>query len=125
MEACCPLCGSPIDGEELLVDMRAGIVSRRGLIVHLERRELQIVSLLNKLRPAVVPRERIYLSMYPGPDHYPNDHVVAVYIFRLRRKLVPLGIAIDTEGHHGYRMTLTEDSPEWLERLKKLDKVDG
>lgn len=51
-------------------------------------------------------KEQLMHALYePGVDDEPNIKIVDVFICKLRKKLTPYGVAIETIWGRGYRMT--------------------
>lgn len=71
-------------------------------VVSLSRREAQVLGALVDAGGAVVAKERLARTVWePGTD----PHVVEVTVARLRRRLGPVGAALQTVPRRGYRLT--------------------
>jgi uroporphyrinogen-III synthase len=69
--------------------------------VSLSRREAQVLTALIDAHGAVVTKERLARTVWePGTD----PHVVEVTVARLRRRLGPVGAALETVPRRGYRI---------------------
>ncbi len=70
-------------------------------VVSLSRREAQLLSALVDADGAVVAKDRLARTVWePGTD----PHVVEVTVARLRRRLGPAGVALQTVPRRGYRL---------------------
>ena len=69
----------------------------------LTRTEATVASLL--LRRPIVTRDAIMTFMYSTRADAPSVKIADVFICRLRRKLKPYGIEIETVWGRGYRLT--------------------
>jgi two-component system, OmpR family, response regulator len=78
-----------------------------GRSLKLSRIEFLIISRLVRNADRIVPSEELW--RYAWGDGRPFNQVsLHVHIYRLRRKLAPYGINIDTMVNVGYRMMLAE-----------------
>lgn len=99
----CPLCGQdwlPRAGL-VLIDRR---VFWNGTYIPIQPKEARIFELLYLNRGRVIRSREIFDTLYGhDPNGGPNDHVVKVYISRLRRTLmvsrIPLGIRRSDDGY--------------------------
>ena len=79
-------------------------VSLGGRPLKLTRKEFLIVSRLTRNFDRVVPSEEIW--RYAWGDGAPfNSESIHVHIYRLRRRLAPAGLRVDTMVNVGYRLT--------------------
>lgn len=79
-------------------------VSLRGRPLKLTRKEFLIVSRLTRNFDRIVPSEEIW--RYAWGDSAPlNSESIHVHIYRLRRRLAPAGLRVDTMVNVGYRLT--------------------
>ncbi|HXH55930.1 uroporphyrinogen-III synthase [Iamia sp.] len=86
--------GDRAEVQGTMVSLAAGQVS-------LSRREAQVLTALVDAHGAVVPKERLARTVWePGTD----PHVVEVTVARLRRRLGPVGAALETVPRRGYRI---------------------
>lgn len=87
------------------IDETAGDVRSGSVVVHLTTREFAIFALLWRRFPSAVPASIILdvLERISNSDGLSNSSV-RVRIWALRRKLVPLGVKIETVFGFGYRL---------------------
>lgn len=101
----CPCCGRLLpDMDDVIIDP-SGIVVSRGRYVRLTANEFGVLQLLHQRMPRVLTKQALLSSLYQlRPDDPPEIKIVDVWICKLRKKLKPLGINIDTVWGQGYRM---------------------
>jgi DNA-binding response OmpR family regulator len=102
---CCPTCGQDIPPLMLLIDVTAGRVTHLGWEARLAPMECALLMALLRSSPQIVSYDRLLLSLYPGgeePD-WAASHL-KVLVFRLRRKLKPMGLSIANSRSEGYAL---------------------
>lgn len=62
-------------------------------------------------------REAIYTVLYGASHDQPGSNVISVYISRIRKKLEPFGVTIETSWRLGWSL-----SPLMKDRLRALSK---
>ena len=82
-----------------------------GKALELSRRELAMLELLLMRVGRVVSKEQIVNHLY-GWGEEVGDNAIEVYVYRLRRKLEPLGCEIRTVRGMGYLMDRSDAPPE-------------
>ncbi len=93
------------DNGHLRVEHSNYYVACRGIPLKLPRTEFLIMSRLARSPERVVPSEELWHHAWAG--HKPFNPVsLHVYMYRLRRKLEPHDIRIDTMVNVGYRLLL-------------------
>lgn len=103
MSAVCPVCGGVIDHGDLVVLQDRCMVIRGDCVVRLTGQEFQIFELLLQSAPRAVRGAAMMDHLYQlRPGDEPADKIVNVTICRMRRKLKPLGMAIETSRGRGY-----------------------
>ena len=75
----------------------------RGRLLRLPRAEFLILSRLVRNPERIVTAEELWRHVW-GDSRPFNVESLHVYIYRLRRKIVPFGVRIDTMVHIGYRL---------------------
>ena len=81
-------------------------VSLQGRQLRLPRKEFLIISRLTRNFDRIVPSEEIW--RYAWGEHAPfNSESLHVHMYRLRRRLEPAGLYVDTMVNVGYRLTNT------------------
>jgi len=108
----CPCCGTPIspNDERLLVADDVGIVVANGQIAHLTPAEMSLLVALREAAPAVLSKERLLAQTnrdLTGRDDR-EIKIVDVWVCKLRKKLVPLGVEIATSWGQGYRLVIKQ-----------------
>ena len=91
------------DDGHLRVEHENYFASCQGRLLKLPRAEFLILSRLARNPGRIVTAEELWQHVWGGTRSY-NIESLHVYIYRLRRKLVPHGIKIDTMVHVGYRL---------------------
>lgn len=108
--SCCPICGSEIGDLGLLILADRGMVARNGFSAALTRQELDILLLLHSRVLRVVQKQAIMDHLYQlSPDVEPEPKILDVFICKMRKKLKPLGVSIQTSWGRGY--SLSFDGP--------------
>jgi DNA-binding response OmpR family regulator len=93
----CPLCGGALPESGVLFLEASRTVIRGDASAHLRPKEAQIFAHLPRQAPKYVSRDRLMHILYGHePDNVPFDHVLNTYLMRLRRRLAPLDVAIET-----------------------------
>jgi len=78
-----------------------------GAAIELFPREFQVLSLLVKRSPRLVPK-RLLVEALASTNFKVGDSAVEVYVSRLRRKLVGSGVVILTLRGFGYRLVVQD-----------------
>lgn len=109
IQARCPCCGAPISPADVLFDEAHRYVVHSGSVVMLTPREAEVFARLLKSAPLVVAAESIFAAIYAGRvDGGPEYKNIDIFVCRLRRKLKPLGLVIETIWGTGYRLTIAD-----------------
>jgi DNA-binding winged helix-turn-helix (wHTH) protein len=106
----CPCCGGPVAPTRLLVDISANRASRNGVTVTLSPRNTEILHLLDKAFPEPAPHGRLMLSLFGRSGGPESTDTLKVHISKLRRVIVPLGLAVISVWGAGYLLVI--DNPE-------------
>ena len=102
MNCKCPTCGQALPEDFFVFHEDAGLVVARGLFVHLPRREADILSYLLRRRGRFIPKASLFADLYRMDDEPENEAVVESHISKMRKKLRPLGLVIESERFRGY-----------------------
>ena len=99
----CPCCGQPLPiDEELRIDA-AGFVVRRGQFAALTGQQHTLFNVLVAAGGQMVSREHLHASLYAVEADEAEIKIIDVQICKLRSKLEPLGLTIQTVWGRGYR----------------------
>jgi DNA-binding winged helix-turn-helix (wHTH) protein len=101
---CCPTCGSLLRDQQAHVDLNTNTFVLRDQQVQLMPRMAELLEVLLRRAPAVVPHETIWVQLY-GTVSEPQDmqRAITTCICRLRDVLRPLGADIQNVARVGYR----------------------
>lgn len=91
------------DDGHLRVEHDNYFVSCQGQLLKLPRAEFLILSRLVRNAERIVAAQELWQHVWGNSRPF-NTESLHVYIYRLRRKLRPFGIKIDTMVHVGYRL---------------------
>jgi two-component system cell cycle response regulator CtrA len=109
MTLTCPLCAQPIpDDGRILVDLDGGLVVGGGHVAQLTRQEFTLFEALWTSRPRTLSKEQLLDAIYAlsaSSGDVPEIKIIDVFICKARKKLVPLGVVIETAWGKGYRIT--------------------
>jgi len=89
--------------QEVTFDEEAGIVVRDGRFAALTRQEQTILSALLAASPRARSKEQILRELYLHDQDEAEIKIVDVFVCKLRKKLKPLGLKIETLWGRGYR----------------------
>jgi len=91
------------DDGHLRVEHDNYYVACRGHALQLPRKEFLILSRLARNSQRIVPSEEIWHHAWPGDAAF-NAESLHVHIYRLRRRLSPFDLHIETMVNVGYRL---------------------
>lgn len=104
-DAACPLCHSPVNHTDLLIDLDGRRASRLGQMIALPPLSAVVLEGLNRRHPSATSFDSLIMKMYGERDEPEFAHVVLkVRISALRRLLKPLGIEIQNAYGFGYKL---------------------
>lgn len=103
--------GDVYDDGVLRVEHKNYYVSFAGQSIKLPRTEFLIFSRLTRTPNRIVPAEDLWEYAW-GTDKPLNAESLHVYIYRLRSKLLPFELHIDTMVNVGYRLAIEDVRPE-------------
>lgn len=101
----CPICGQPISDLPVTVYRERGMAVAGAKFVLLTGAETDVLTALARAFPRVVSKEGLMSAIYAlrsGDD--PEIKIIDVWVCKLRKKLLPLGIEIDTAWGKGYAL---------------------
>lgn len=95
------------DDGYLRVEHKNYYVACDGQALKLPRAEFLIISRLARSADRIVPAEELWLYAW-GAEKPLNSESLHVYIYRLRNKLLPYKLSIDTMINVGYRLLIMD-----------------
>lgn len=99
----CPLCGQPIHDMPVTVYRERCMAVADGRFALLTGSETEVLTALARAFPRIVTKEALMDALYAlKPDEEPEIKIIDVFICKLRKKLKPLGVEIDTAWGRGY-----------------------
>lgn len=105
----CPCCGRDMRTAEFVIDQHRHWAKARGAVAKMTPQETRA---LMYLRLSGAPRSLTELALHVNGFTTDEDEikrakgVAKVVIFRLRRKLEPLGVRIETDPYKGYHLNI-------------------
>ena len=104
----CPVCGHSTAHlkDTVLFHKETGTLVYGGGSARLSASESKAFAVLWAAFPELVVLERMHIAIYPSPDDEPAyaESTVKVFIHNLRRRIAPLGMAIENIFGTGYRL---------------------
>lgn len=97
--------GGEVKLGSLMWDPGARTLRQDGVPVALTRRELALFDLLVRNPGAVISKERLFEGLFSFDEAEVGLNAVELYVARLRKKLAPGGVRIETQRGIGYRLT--------------------
>lgn len=100
----CPCCRQPIpEIVDLTVD-QTGFLVRNGRFAALTRQEFSLFEDLRAAFPRMRSQEQLLDALYwDRPNEVPELKIIDVFVCKLRKKIKPLGLQIQTIWGQGYR----------------------
>lgn len=102
--SCCPTCGQALATSGLLVDLAQNRVSHKGQMASLVPSEAEILTVLLRAAPRPVNAELLANALWGALADQRSSNVISVHVCRLRKKLAPLDIHIETHWGRGYSL---------------------
>lgn len=103
----CPVCGQPCHSLPVTLLPERGMVVANGKFTVLTGKEMAILELLADRFPRVLSKDAILSLMYQFEDE-PEIKIIDVFICKLRKKIEPIGVRIDTAWGKGYGLAVSE-----------------
>lgn len=101
----CPLCGSVVAEIPLSILPERGMVVANGKFAVLTGYEALLLQRLAEVFPRVLTKEDLLSWMYQiSPDKEPELKIIDVYVCKIRKKIEPIGVRIDTIWGKGYAL---------------------
>lgn len=105
----CPLCGGVIDKDLIAILPERGMVVAGGLFAVLTATETSLLTRLAEVFPRILSKDDAMTWMYQlraGGDE-PEIKIVDVLICKIRKKIEPLGVRVDTVWGKGYALAVS------------------
>ncbi|WP_299941192.1 winged helix-turn-helix domain-containing protein [uncultured Nitratireductor sp.] len=104
----CPVCGSSVTEIPVTILPERGMVVANGRFANLTGHEMLILQRLAEVFPRVLSKEAALEWMYQfNPDEEPEIKIIDVYVCKVRKKLAPIGVRIDTLWGKGYALAIS------------------
>lgn len=108
-ECACPLCGQQVAALPLTILPERGMVVAGGRFAVLTAHEMMVLERLAEVFPRGQSKEDLLGWIYQlRPDEEPEIKIIDVWICKIRRKVAPLGVRIDTMWGRGYALAVEE-----------------
>lgn len=105
MAELCPTCRQQLpQSAGVVIDAAAGLVVAGGRLAVLAPGEAAILLCLQQKAPRLVTKQALLDELCLHEVDQPEIKIVDVYVCKIRKKLKPLGIDIQTIWGRGYRM---------------------
>jgi len=111
--------GDVYDDGVLRVEHKNYYVSFAGHSIKLARTEFLIFSRLARTPDRIVTAEELWEYAW-GSGKQLNTESLHVYIYRLRNKLLPYELRIDTMVNVGYRLLIEQIGPESIRETREV-----
>ena len=105
MTCACPVCGSAIDEMPVTFYPERGMVIAGGRFTVLTGKEMVLLEALCRSFPKGLTKAQLMDACYSGMDE-PALKIVDVFICKIRKKVEPLGVRIDTIWGKGYALAI-------------------
>lgn len=102
----CPCCGQALPDDGIRFNSESGILISGGSFLVLPRREMRILETLFERRGRIVTRGTLFAEAYRGDDEPDGEQVIESHVSKLRKKVLPLGLRINSERFKGYTLTV-------------------
>lgn len=105
-EHSCPLCGGRVEELPFTILPERGMVVANGKFTVMRATEVQLLTCLAEVYPRVLSKESAMSRMYQlRPNDEPEIKIIDVLICKIRKKIEPLGLRIDTAWGKGYSLS--------------------
>lgn len=102
----CPCCGSRLGDRaaEVLIETDSGMVRVGAQSVYLTPKEMEVLARLAEVSPRMLTRDALMDWLYQlDPDGGAHPKIIDVYVSKIRAKIRPLGLDIETLFWRGWR----------------------
>lgn len=103
----CPCCGASIAPDRgILIDRDGGFIVGNDSVVRLSDLEQQIFMAIWDASPRLLTKEKLMSDVYwrRQDAEEPDIKIIDVMVCKIRKRLAPLGVVIDTVWGQGYRI---------------------
>jgi DNA-binding response OmpR family regulator len=101
----CSCCGQPIpENATVIISLDNNTLVVRGQCVKLAPRQAEILFLLVKRMPNIVPYSILIEQVWSSSETESTSNTLKVHISNIRRKVRPLGLNIERAWGHGLRL---------------------
>lgn len=108
MSTKCPCCGTKLESDDLFVDLETNTASRGSQTVQLRAGEANALYALHSVFPGGLSKESLNRRVSIRPIDAERSVLAKTYVSRLRRRLRPMNVQIETIRGAGYRLQLDE-----------------
>lgn len=116
-ECTCPVCGHKVDDIPITILPERGMIIAGGKFAVVQPGEMLLLQRLCEVFPRVLTKEAALDWLYQlNPDGAAEMRIIDVYVCKMRKKLNPLGVRIDTAWGKGYALGMKE-RPRIVEEL--------
>ena len=110
MSDLCPCCRQPLPVNDALILDESGTDVCNGRVAALTHQEHALLEILVAAKHQVRSREQLLDRIYSlKPNDPPEIKIIDVLICRIRKKLKPLGVQIQSAWGRGYRLLPAEE----------------
>jgi DNA-binding winged helix-turn-helix (wHTH) protein len=101
----CKCCGQEVEGAKILVDHDESLIYNASHTAYLTRQEFKVVKLLIDRSPNMITKESLYdLAFVDDRGEGPSMKIVDVIICKIRKKIEPVDLIIETVWGKGYKL---------------------
>jgi len=104
MSQACPCCGQALPADLGFRIDEAGIVLAGGRFARLTEHEAAVLAKLAEKPGRVISKDQLMAAVYWAADEDPHVKIIDVWICKMRPRLKPLGVVIETVWGRGYRL---------------------
>lgn len=104
----CPVCGSAVEEIPFTILPERGMVIANGKFAHLTTSETLLLQRMAEIFPRVLSKAAAMEWLYSLDNtKEPAIKIVDVFMCKMRKKIEPLGLRIDTLWGKGYALAVT------------------
>ncbi|MGV2188791.1 helix-turn-helix domain-containing protein [Agrobacterium vitis] len=111
----CPCCSAALPADDVVrVDLDGGFIVANAAVARLTETEFNLFLTLWGAKPRIVSKEQLMAKAYwlRTDEEEPEIKIIDVLVCKIRKKLTPLGVTIDTIWGRGYRIIASGRVPE-------------